>query len=220
MALVGFFDILGTRDAVLRGRFSDLTALDFAGPAGLAAKFFPAVRVAVFSDSVIISAEAGDERSFLGAVALMYGQWYADFILVRGGIAEGDIRWVEHEPADNLFETCRNFLCARVYGSGLVHAYELEQRSGPGAIAYLTESAAASLLALDVSAVLPGIAPMLCWANGREANILLGYSNTNVKLEPDAGAARRHALATQFYWQQVVAQKKFLTEQYHPFSYE
>lgn len=92
MAIVGFFDILGTREAVLQDRFSDLTALDFAGPAGIAAELIPSMRFAVFSDSVIASAESGDERSFLKAVALMYGQWFADFVLVRGGIAVGEIR--------------------------------------------------------------------------------------------------------------------------------
>jgi hypothetical protein len=74
MALVGFFDILGTRDAVMKDRFSDLTALDFLGPVGLAAKLFPSLRFAVFSDSVIVSAEPDDETCFLKAVSVMQGR--------------------------------------------------------------------------------------------------------------------------------------------------
>jgi hypothetical protein len=218
MSLIGFFDILGTREAVLDGRFSDLISLDFAGPAGLAARFFPTVRVAAFSDSVIISAEDGDEKSFLGAVALMYGQWYADFVLVRGGVALGDIRWVEHKPADDLFGVNKNFVCSRVYGTGLVWAYELEQRSGPGAIPFLTEPAAERLLTLDSMSVINGITPMLCWATEREATTLLGYAQVNLEHEPNQGAARRHGQATRSYWQQVVDQRKFLTQPYHPFS--
>lgn len=218
MSLIGFFDILGTREAVLGGRFSDLTALDFSGPAGLAAKFFPSIRVGVFSDSVVVSADDGDERSFLGAVALMYGQWYADFVLVRGGVAVGEIRWVEHKPADELFAANKNFACSRVYGSGLVWAYELEQRSGPGAIPFLTELAADRLSILDSNSVLVGISPMLCWASEREATTLLGYAKTNLEHAPDQGAARRHGQATQSYWRQVVEQRKFLVEPYHPFS--
>jgi hypothetical protein len=210
MPLVGFFDILGTREAVIGGRFSDLTALDFSGPPGLAATVFPSIRVAVFSDSVVVSAEDSDERSFLGAVALMYGQWNADFVLVRGGIATGDIRWVDYKPADEVFSTCRNFVCSRVYGSALVLAYELEQRSGPGAIPFLSELAANILSDLEPNAVLGGIVPMLCWATEREANTLLGYAEVNLEHELNQGAARRHGLATHSYWLQVAAQRKYL----------
>jgi hypothetical protein len=214
MAIVGFFDILGTREAVLHDRFSDLTALDFAGPAGIAAELIPSMRFAVFSDSVIASAESGDERSFLKAVALMYGQWFADFVLVRGGIAVGEIRWVDYEAVDKHFRKCKNLACARVYGKGLVLAHELEQRSGPGAISYLTEQAAAALSAIEPNAVLPGISPALCWASEREATTLLGYSTVNLEHEPDESAARRHAIATQSYWQQVITQRKYLPDLY------
>jgi hypothetical protein len=210
MALVGFFDILGTRDAVLKGRFSDHIARDFSGPAGLAAREFSSVRVAVFSDSVIVTAEAGAERAFLGAVGLMYGQWNADLILVRGGIAQGDIRWVDHESVDNLFGKYKNFQCSRIYGDGLVHAYELEQRSGPGAVAFLTESAANVLCTIDENSVMLGATPMLCWANQREAEILLNYAKAGVDREPEAGNARRHARATLFYWEQIASQRKYL----------
>jgi hypothetical protein len=219
MALVGFFDILGTRDAVLKGRFSDHVALDFSGPAGLAAREFSSVRVAVFSDSVILTAEAGAERDFLGAVGLMYGQWNADLILVRGGIAQGDIRWVDHEPVDSLFGKCKNFQCSRVYGDGLVHAYELEQKSGPGAIPFLTEAAANVLCSIDENSVILGATPMLCWANQREAEILMLYAKAGVERVLDTGNARRHALATRFYWEQVALQRKYLPVGYHTYSY-
>lgn len=136
MALIGFFDILGTKAAISSGRFSDLTSLDFAGPACLAAKLFPNIRISIFSDSVIVSAESGNYHDFLKAVSLMYGNWWADFILVRGGIAEGEIRWIDYEPIDTIFSSCKNLSCSRVYGEGLVLAFETEQRSGPGAIPY------------------------------------------------------------------------------------
>lgn len=195
-------------------RFSDLTSLDFAGPVGLAARLHPEVRFAVFSDSVIFSAEDEHAESFLSAIRYMYGQWYADFVLVRGGIAEGEMRWVDYEPADSLFKSCANLMCARVYGKGLVLAHELEQRCGPGAIAYLTERAASRLAAIAPNAVLDGVSPMLCWASEREAKTLLGYSEVNLEHEPNEGAGRRHALGTRHYWQQVVGNSKFLPELY------
>jgi hypothetical protein len=210
MALVGFFDILGTRDAVMKDRFSDLMALDFVGPAGLAAHLFPTVRFAAFSDSVIVSADTGYEEDFLKAVSVMYGQWYADFVLVRGGIAEGEIRWVDYTPVDEMFSKLSNLMFARVYGKGLVLAYELEQKSGPGAIPYLTERAADVFIQIEPNSVLPGVTPMLCWASEREANVIAGYAQVNLEHEPNEGHGRRHAIATSHYWSQVNEMKKFL----------
>ena len=156
MALVGFLDILGTKEAVMRNSFSDLVALDFVGAVGAAAKLFPSLRYAVFSDSVIVSAEEDNAPEFLRAIQYIYGQWYADFILVRGGIAEGEIQWVDHKPVDEMFNQFSNLMYARVYGKGLVLAADLEQRSGPGAIAFLTEPAAALISSIWLYAVSSG----------------------------------------------------------------
>jgi len=212
MALIGFFDILGTKDAVMNDQFGDLVALDFVGHVGFAAKHFPSLRFAVFSDSVIVSANEDDDSSFLQAVQFMYGQWYADFIFVRGGIADGEIRWVDYKIVDEMFNALPNLMYARVYGKGLVIANELEQRSGPGAITFLTESAANRLSIASPNSVMLGTTPMLCWASEREATMLVGYSKINLKHKPNQGAGRRHALATLYYWEQVVLQKKFLPD--------
>lgn len=214
MALVGFFDILGTKSAISSGRFSDLTSLDFAGPASIAAKLIPTIRVSIFSDSVIVSAEAGNYPDFLKAISLMYGQWWADFILVRGGIAEGEISWVDHEPIDAKFRSCKNLSCSRVYGEGLVSAYETEQRSGPGAIPYLTEMAACSLSEVEESCVLQGVTPMLCWASQKRAELMLKYASLNLDHEAKQGNGRRHALATRSYWEQVIDKKMFLPDEF------
>ena len=64
------------------------------------------------------------------------------------------------------------------------------------------------------NSVLAGTTPMLCWASEREANVLVGYSQVNLEHEPDQGAGRRHARATLYYWEQVLAQKKFLPDLY------
>jgi len=212
MALVGFFDILGTKDAVINDQFGDLVALDFVGHVGLAAKHFPSLRFAVFSDSVIVSVDEEEDSLFLQAVQYMYGQWYADFIFVRGGIADGEIRWVDHKSVDKMFNTFPNLMYARVYGKGLVIANEIEQRSGPGAITFLTESAANRLSALNPNSVLLGTTPMLCWASEREASLLIGYLKIHLEHIPKEGPGRRHALATLYYWEQILLQKKFLPD--------
>lgn len=214
MALIGFFDILGTKAAISSGRFSDLTSLDFAGPACLAAKLFPNIRISIFSDSVIVSAESGNYHDFLKAVSLMYGNWWADFILVRGGIAEGEIRWIDYEPIDAIFSSCKNLSCSRVYGEGLVLAFETEQRSGPGAIPYLTEIAACSLSEVEKNSVLQGVTPMFCWASQKRAELLLKSASLNSDYEIQQGNGRRHALATRSYWEQVIEKRKFLPDEF------
>jgi hypothetical protein len=215
MSLVGFFDMLGTRDSVMSDGFDDLISLDFAGPASSAARLFPSVRIAVFSDSVIISSKVASRVAFLKAVIFMQSHWIADFLFVRGGIACGDIRWVDHSIFDPKDRELTNFSCARVYGKGLVLAHDLEQRSGPGAISYLTESAANLLTKVHPNAVLDCITPMLCWETSVGARRLLGYAQINLERYPDEGHGRRHALATQRYWEQVVLLGKALPLSFH-----
>lgn len=214
MALVGFFDILGTKDAVMNNRFTDSIARDFVGPVGITAKLFPKLRFAVFSDSVIVSAEDGDEHSFLKAVTYINGQWLADYIFVRGGIAAGDIRWVDSIENDAIFNKSPNLMYARVYGKALILASHIEQKSGPGAITFLTELAAQRLSAINPNCVLSGTTPMLCWANEREATTLVDYSANKLKKQLIESDGHRQAQATNYYWEQVVAQKRFLPNQY------
>ncbi len=213
MAIVAFLDVLGTKEAVMSGRFSDIQALDFVGPAGVAASFFKDLRFAVFSDSIVISAAEGCETQLVQALSMMYGNWFSDFVLVRGGIAIGDICWVDQPGVDERFRRLRNLSFARLYGSGLVRAYEIEERSGPGAICYLSESAAGTLSdRISGDVVLPGVTPMLCWAVERQAKRLERYSITGVESAAPEGAERRHAIATHAYWTQVIANRKYLSD--------
>ena len=212
MALVGFFDILGTKDAVMNDRFSDSITRDFVSPVAIAARSYQKLRFAVFSDSVIVSAEEGDERNFLRAITYMSRQWLGDYIFVRGGVAVGDIRWVDSKLNDEMFSKYPNLMYARVYGKALILAHDLEQKSGPGAITFLTELATQLFSALDPNHVLPGTTPMLCWASEREATALVGYSASKLKNHPNESDGRRQALATNYYWEQVVARKQYLPD--------
>lgn len=119
MHLVGFFDILGTREKVMSDRFSDIDVVEFVNTIALAAGFTPTVRFAVFSDSLIISAEPSEIRPLLRAINFMYGNWFSELVHVRSAISYGDIRWVDDPHSDELFQGCRNLTYARVYGKGL-----------------------------------------------------------------------------------------------------
>lgn len=222
MALVGFFDILGTREDVLSGNVPDAASIDFSGPVVLAACNCPTIRFAIFSDSVIISSSENDASNFLRAASFMYGQWYADLIFVRGGVAEGEINWLADAAKAGLTRAALpNLSSVRIYGKGLVLAYEIEQRSGLGAVTYLTENAAIRLRGAAPNSVLPGITPMLCWASEREALSLVKRDIDCFGRSAIEGPSRRHALATKYYWEQIVLQKKFLPDLYqHPGSGE
>jgi hypothetical protein len=140
--LVAYFDILGTSEMVTNDRFSDWLALDFANPVGLAAHEHPKLRFAVFSDCVIISCDSDNAEEFVSVIRELYLSWFSDGICVRGGIARGEIYWVDFELDKRMFNNLPNFSHARVYGKGLVQAYNLERRSGPGAVAFVSDEAA------------------------------------------------------------------------------
>src|SRR5207248_2831494 len=88
---VAFLDVLGTTELVNRGEFNDWRSLDFANPVGVVAGRFPNMRFAVFSDSVVVSCPEDQPRDLLRALCFIYGQWYSDYILVRGGLTFGEI---------------------------------------------------------------------------------------------------------------------------------
>lgn len=139
--LVAFFDILGTKDLIRAGRFSDLHIWDFINTAGLAAKQIPSVRFAAFSDCIIVSASHENYEDFVAALSYCYSQWYADHIWVRGGISIGEVNWVDDPNVDHLFDNMKNFNYSRIYGSALVDAYTTEGASGPGCICFVDEKA-------------------------------------------------------------------------------
>jgi len=214
MSVVGFFDILGTREAVISNRFYDVDALEFVNAIGLAARLTPTVRFAVFSDSLIVSAEETEVRPLLHAINFMYGNWFSEMVRVRGAISCGDINWIDDEASDALFRGRANLTYARVYGKGLVTAYELERSAGPGAICFLTNSAVQLLQAAESSSVLDGRTPMLCWATKRQAEALESYARIHLEATRADTAEWRHAYATKHYCSAVVANCKFLPDNY------
>jgi hypothetical protein len=212
--MVGFFDILGTRDAVMSDRFDDVDALEFVNPIGLVARVSPTVRFAVFSDSLIISAELSEIKPLLRAINYMYGNWLSELIYVRGAISYGEIRWVDDTPSDKLFRGLPNLTYGRVYGKGLVAAHELEQKSGPGVVCFLTEQAAELFRREELCSVLENLTPLLCWATQREAIACQGYAKLHLEKAEKDTLSWRHASATKHYWDMVVSQQRFLPDGY------
>jgi hypothetical protein len=195
-------------------RFSDIDTLEFVNTIGIAAGLTPTIRFAVFSDSLIISTEQTQTGPLLRAINFMYSNWFSELIYVRGAISCGDIRWIDDQTSDKFFKKYPNLTYARVYGKGLVFAHELEQKSGPGAVCFLTEQAANILRNEDSCSVLESHTPMLCWATEQQAEGFKGYAKLRAeRIEKDT-TEWRHASATKHYWNMVISQQKFLPDGY------
>lgn len=193
--LVAYFDILGTKDRVQKNLFDDVAALDFASPAGIVAKTLPQFRLAAFSDCVIISAPSSRLLDFLRAVHFLTGNWSEDLVFARGGIALGEIAWVDSMPHDNMFNL-PNFSCARVYGKGLVQAYTIERTSGPGVVTFVGDSASELFEQEIPGSILRGQSNILICLNRVEIEAWRSFFSGQVRDEPIESPARSHLLAT------------------------
>ncbi|MHC4440892.1 MAG: hypothetical protein ACYS3S_26380, partial [Planctomycetota bacterium] len=153
---VAYLDILGTSSKIINEQFSDALMLDFSSPVALAAIRHSKCRFAVFSDCVILSCPGAKPYEFLEVIGNMYLSWCADAIFVRGGIALGEIKWVDFYSDKKEFNKQENFSHARVYGKALVEAYRLEQSSGPGALPFVGNEAAERLEKVIPSSIYRG----------------------------------------------------------------
>ena len=202
--LVAFCDLLGTAARIKSGSFSPLTSLDFANPIGVAAMDAPGMRFAVFSDSCIISCPPEDPRALLSVLTFLSRNWHADGMLVRGGVALGAIDWVDH-PTDKLFDRLQNLSLSRVFGAGLVDAYETERKSGPGAVIFVHSSAERLFHRLEGSFVIPTTPPILnCYDEHFAQAQLRGLDILQSHPIEDGGLRQRQVNATRLFLAEVV----------------
>lgn len=210
-SLVAFFDILGTKDLVTRGEFSDYHALDFANPVGVMALRYPKIRFAAFSDSVVVSCGCEDVQDFLIVLNMLLGNWFSDFIFVRGGLALGEISWVG-TGVDKMFSVAKNFAYARVYGRALVEASQLQEKSGPGMICFVSDEASMILSRITPSVILDGPTNILVWSTVREISHLRKTFEMLLNSASKSVEFRKHARATQYYLTLMEKENKALPD--------
>lgn len=193
--LVGYFDILGTKDRVQKEQFDDLEALDFAAPPRTVARVFKSFRLAAFSDSVILSAPSNRALDFLRAINFLMCNWAGDLVFVRGGVALGKIVWVDStHPKEAI--PLSNFSCARVYGKALVEAVTIERSSGPGIATFVSDSAADLFENEIPGSILRGHSNILVFLNRKEMDAWKGFYQDWAKRKQWATSANLHFLAT------------------------
>ena len=193
--LVGFFDILGTSEMVTQGSFSEYFSFDFVNPVGLAAMRYPEFKFAVFSDNAVISCDASRASEFVFLITELHMSWFADHIFVRGGVALGDIQWVEFD-IDKKFNGLSNFSFSRVYGEALIEAYNSERRSGPGALCFVSEDAAAFLKKKVPGSIFSTLSHILVWMPTEKLDHLIGVFKDLSEKKEKSIEAQRHFLAT------------------------
>ncbi len=202
-SIVAFADILGTTKKVEEGSFSELELLDFVNPVGVAALHNKEMYFAVFSDSVIISCLESKTENFVSVMSFLYSQWFSDSILVRCGVSVGEINWID-DNTDPLFHKLSNLSYARVYGTALIKAYHIEQRSGPGGICYLDEVASDTLIRVNPNYVLEGATDSLVWTkDSEEVDYWIAVFNMQMERERENSGCRRHIKATLDYFQRL-----------------
>ena len=211
--IVAFLDILGTKDKVRKHKFSDMEMLDFSNPVALTAMQVPNVQFAVFSDSVIISAPCPFVDDFLYAIQFICGQWFADLILVRGGISAGQINWVDFGDHDKIWKQQPNLSFSRVYGKALIEAYETESKSGPGAVIYVHDNALKVCTEIINHILTINGINYLIWACEREVTILEKYFISMSK-DKSTGIPQKHVKHTLQYFQWLINNKKYRDDIY------
>ncbi len=191
---VGFLDILGTKDMVARGQFSDLHALDFSGAVVVAAAKFSKARFAVFSDCIVFSLPTDHLLDLPALLSTLFENWISDGMLVRGGLAVGEIRWVDYE-IDHEFAQLKNLSFARVYGQALSEAVEIEKSSGPGALVFASDEATELLVQAIPDGGLRLSSNVLRWFKWENLDAWIGTMDIYLE-HSESSQAKRHIQAT------------------------
>jgi len=193
---------------VKSGKFSDYHSLDFANPAGLMAIRYPLLRFAAFSDSVVVTSRPESVTDFLSVLNFMFSNWFSDFIFVRGGLAIGDLVWVDQPSIDVRFQQASNLAFARLYGKALIEAIELQEKSGPGMACFVSDAAARVLEEVDKNLVFSGPTDILVWPTAEQLHHwckTFAHLAMNQSFPPEF---RRHICATHWYMTQIKKSRK------------
>jgi hypothetical protein len=197
---VAFLDILGTSSRVRSHEFDDYEMLDFVNPVCLLAQDIPSLQCGAFSDSVVISTTGEDVASILTGLSFLFRCWMSDYIFVRGGLAIGEINWLDMGTTDSDWRRLKNLAFARVYGNGLLNAQEIERSSGPGAVCFVSPTASGLVRAFNADLILRGPVDVLVWAPHRTNRWAQHLCSKEAgRNDPDSAVGRQMAASVRYY---------------------
>ena len=117
-----------------------MSLLDFSGPLAIAANHCPKIRFSVFSDCAFITTSTKHASDLIAAIRFAFIEWFADGILVRGGIARSG--YIETRSfARVLGMPSKNFIGSLFSSSAVTAAMKLEG-SGCGALLFINDETA------------------------------------------------------------------------------
>jgi len=139
-AVVAYLDILGFAERKSE-RDMENCLHDFAGPLTLGVSKYR-LRVNVFSDCAFVASPKKSAVKLLRTLRFAFGQWLADSMLVRGGIAIGNYAETITSYIDEIRTMSENFNSSLFWGSAVSAAVRVEA-SGPAALLFATRESAA-----------------------------------------------------------------------------
>ena len=183
--------------------------------------YIPTLRCAAFSDSVVISAPEKEIENLLIGLSYLFSQWISDCVFVRGGLALGEIIWVDMDSRiDSGFRQLKNLAFVRVYGKGLLDAQGIEKSSGPGAVCFLSPKVSELVKAFNIQSVLQGPVDVLVWASRRINRLAQSLSSGYQQKDASNKDVSRHMIATSWYYREMERLGLFTSPEMIPFAPE
>lgn len=140
--VVGYFDVLNMQYAGTNTEAKESIATAFVKPIRFVAVKHSDLKCEVFPDSMVMGCNPEFLEPFLRIVQGLYRNWCANYVLVRGGIAYGEIESITGFFEKNLPTVADGMKMVRLSGPALADAYRLTESDVPGMLCFFTPSLA------------------------------------------------------------------------------
>ncbi len=135
---VGYFEMVNMQYAGANVGLAQSLGNAFIKPIGYVAIRNPEIRFEAFEDSLVMGVEADDVDQFLEVLRSLYAAWSMSYLLVRGGVAFGEVDSVEGAFRKELLNQYQQIDMYRISGRPVIQAFRLVELDTPGMVCFLT----------------------------------------------------------------------------------
>ncbi len=172
--VVGYFDVLNMHYAGTNTEARESITTAFVKPIRFVAVKHADLKCEVFPDSLVMGCNPEFLETYIQIVQGLYRNWCANYVLVRGGIAYGEIESISGSFEKRLPSVIDGMKMVRLNGPALADAYRLTENAVPGMLCFLTP-VIAEVIKLNVPALVTAENPhSLVWFDSGNAE---GYSS-------------------------------------------
>ncbi len=158
---------------------------------------YPDLKCEVFPDSLVLGCDPEFLETFLQIVRGMYRNWCANYILVRGGIAYGEIDSMSGFFEKSLLSLTNGMKMVRLNGPALADAYRLTEGEVPGMLCFFTPLLREVIRGNAPELITEDIPQSLVWFDsGNSAGYSSIFRMMLERTEPHLRKAAPHILAT------------------------